>query len=391
MPPTRLVAAAVVAAAVAAPAYAAEKPADPKPAAAKPIDLVLCLDVSGSMNGLIDSAKLKLWDLVNEMARLKPTPDLRVALYSYGHDTYPAEGGWVRKEVDLTADLDEVYKALNALHTNGGTELVARVTKTALADQKWSKDPGALKLVFVCGNEEADQDKAVSLDDAAALAGKAGVVVNTIYCGPAKDNLAGLWAGFAARSGGRGLTIDQNRAKAEVAVKTEFDADILKLDAALNKTYLAYGKKGKDGAEKQVAQDLAARGATAPDAAAPTAALGRAECKAGALYRCADWDLVDRMKEDKAFDLSKVSVDELPDEMKTMTAEERLACVKKKGEERAAIQKRVAELSAKRQKVVDAERAKLPKSDAEKALDEAIRGCVHDQARAKGFAAAGGG
>src|SRR5262245_48089293 len=115
------------------------KPDAPKPAAAdaqkpvegKPIDLVLCLDVSGSMNGLIDSAKLRLWDIVNELARLKPTPKLRVALYSYGATNYPADKGWVRKEGDLTEDLDDGYKMRKALRTGGGTDDVARVTKTA--------------------------------------------------------------------------------------------------------------------------------------------------------------------------------------------------------------------------------------------------------------------
>src|SRR5215208_1243623 len=95
----------------------------PKPAESKPIDLVLCLDVSNSMDGLIDSAKLRLWDVVNEMGKMKPTPRLRVALYSYGCDAYPSGTGWVRKDLDLTDDLDEVYKVLNALRTNGGTEL----------------------------------------------------------------------------------------------------------------------------------------------------------------------------------------------------------------------------------------------------------------------------
>ena len=32
--------------------------------------MVICLDVSGSMDGLIDSAKNKLWDIVNELARI---------------------------------------------------------------------------------------------------------------------------------------------------------------------------------------------------------------------------------------------------------------------------------------------------------------------------------
>src|SRR3954452_14731558 len=92
------------------------------PLKAKDIDLVLCLDVSNSMDGLIDSAKLRLWDVVNEMGRLKPAPRLRVALYSYGADHYDARTGWVKKDLDLTEDLDEVYRVLNAYRTNGGTE-----------------------------------------------------------------------------------------------------------------------------------------------------------------------------------------------------------------------------------------------------------------------------
>src|SRR4051812_16965416 len=203
LPAVRMFLAVALAAGVAAvPATAQDKPAAEKPAAprpaddAKPIDLVLCLDVSGSMNGLIDSAKIRLWDIVNELARLKPTPKLRVALYSYGHNTYPVDKGWVRKDIDLTEDLDDVYRALNALTINGGTEYVARVTRAALTEQKWAEDPGSLKLVFVCGNEPADQDKEVPLDDVAAQARKQGVVINTIYCGPAANAEARGWEAY---------------------------------------------------------------------------------------------------------------------------------------------------------------------------------------------------
>src|SRR5215475_3983003 len=95
---------------------------------AKPtVDVVLCLDVSSSMNGLIDSAKIKLWDIVNDLGKAKPAPILRVGLYSYGHTTYDARKGWVRKDVDLTTDLDTVYQKLNALTIHGGEEYVARV------------------------------------------------------------------------------------------------------------------------------------------------------------------------------------------------------------------------------------------------------------------------
>ncbi len=367
-----------------------EKPAPPVAVDGKPIDLVLCLDVSGSMNGLIDSAKIRLWDIVNELARLKPTPNLRVALYSYGASNYPAAAGFVRKEIDLTEDLDDVYKALNGLRIGGGTELVARVSKTALDEQKWSADKGALRFMFVCGNEPADQDKQVNLDEVAALAKKNGVIVNTIYCKYGQDNEIPGWAKFSAACGGKHMDIDQNKAVQQVVLKTEFDEQIVKLGEELNKTYVAYGRDGKDRAENQLKQDANAAKATpaAPGAGGfappPVAAIARAQSKAGALYKNATWDLVDRMKE-KDFDLSKIKEEDLCDELKKIKPEERLAFLKKKAEERAGLQKKISDLSAKRQKKIDEELAKKPKTDADKALDEAVKGLIRDQAKAKGF------
>jgi hypothetical protein len=391
--------AAALTAVLIAPVWGQDKPAAPpaagEPAAAAPaapaaaaegkaVDLVLCLDVSGSMNGLIESAKLRLWDVVNELARMKPTPNLRVSLYSYGCPAYPADKGWVRKEVDLTEDLDEVYKKLNALHTNGGDEYVARVSKTALDEQKWSKDKNALRLIFVAGNEPVDQDKQVALSDVAAQAKKAGVIVNTIYCGSANSGEAAGWSTFAATCGGRYMNIDMNRATTQVVVKTEFDEQIIKLGEELNKTYVAYGVEGKDRAANQLAQDKNAAAAKGAPGAGTANSVARAESKAGALYRNSTWDLVDRMKE-KDFDITKIKEEELCDEIKKLKPEERLAFLKKKAEERAGIQKKINDLSAKRQKKVDEELAKQPKTDSEKALDEALKSILRDQAKAKGF------
>ena len=61
---------------------------DVLPQQERPIDLVICLDTSGSMQGLIEAAKVKLWDIVNELARAKPKPHLRVGLYVYGTPGY---------------------------------------------------------------------------------------------------------------------------------------------------------------------------------------------------------------------------------------------------------------------------------------------------------------
>ena len=62
------------------------------------IDLAICLDTSNSMDGLIASAKQKLWAVVSELATAKPRPTLRVALYQYGNNSLNGENGWVHPE-----------------------------------------------------------------------------------------------------------------------------------------------------------------------------------------------------------------------------------------------------------------------------------------------------
>src|SRR5262245_197503 len=83
---------------------------DPK--GSRHVDLVIALDISGSMDGLIDSARQKLWDTVNLLATAKPQPVLRVGLITYGNDSYNPETGWVKKDSDLTTDLDSIYAKL---------------------------------------------------------------------------------------------------------------------------------------------------------------------------------------------------------------------------------------------------------------------------------------
>lgn len=386
-----LAGAVALAVAVAMPLSAADEPKPAKPAdevkvvEGKPIDLVICLDISGSMDGLIASAKIQLWNVVNELARIKPTPNLRVGLYTYGATRYDPKKGWVNKDLDLTEDLDEVYRVLNGMKTGGGEEYVARVTKTAMDEQKWSTDKNALKVIFVCGNEPVDQDKQVKLDDVAEQAKKAGIVINTIYCKWGHDTEIAGWENFSKNCNGRHVNIDQNKAAQQVVIKTEFDDQIIKLSEDLNKTYVAYGKDGKAKADNQSEQDKnAAKTAPVAPGAAPTAAIERGLSKAGGLYRNGTWDLVDKMKE-KDFDITKIKEEDLCDELKKLKPEERLPYLKKKAEERAELQKKINDLAAQRQKKIDEEMAKKPKTEGEKALDEAFKSVIRDQAKAKGF------
>ncbi|HXG10923.1 MAG TPA: vWA domain-containing protein [Gemmataceae bacterium] len=360
----------------AVPVPAAPVPDAPAPAAGKPIDVVICLDVSGSMNGLIDSAKTKLWDIINDLAKAKPTPQLRVGLYSYGHTSYDPKAGWVRKESDLITDLDVIYQKLFALTINGGTEYVARVCRDAVEDQKWSEDKDALKIIFVAGNEPATQDKEVTLNEVAAKAKAKGIIINTIYCkSPQFPNFRD-WEEFAVLAGGKFMIIDQNRGT--VAINTPMDKELTELGARLNTTYVRYGKRAEEKAANQLKQDLNAA------QAAPGVAAARSVTKATALYRNDDWDLVDRMKNDPTFDITKLPESELSEEMRQMTPEQRVAHVKKMAAEREAIQKQIVELNARRQAYI-AEQMKKNPSAADKAFDEAVRSTLREQAAAKGI------
>lgn len=345
------------------------------------VDVVLCLDTSGSMDGLIDSAKRRLWTVVNDLAKVEPTPSLRVALYSYGNNTYDAARGWVRREVELTTDLDEVYKRINALRTAapGSEEYPARVSRYALNELKWSEEKDALRILFVCGNEPVGQDKEVSLDSIAELAKSKGVIVNTIYCGASSHVDAAGWSAFATSCAGKYANIDQDKAKAEVVIKTPFDEEIEKLGTKINETYLWYGAKGGAGRTNQLAQDANAK------RTADSAAAERSVAKATGLYRNAECDLIDRMQTDKTFDIKKLKEEELPDELRKLKPDEREAYLQKKATDRAEIQKKVARLASQRALFIEESRAKQPKSPGDRALDEALRSILRDQAKSKGL------
>lgn len=343
----------------------------------KTIDIAICLDVSGSMQGLVDSAKVKLWDIVNELARVKPTPNLRVALYSYGHQTYSPQSGWVRKEADLTVDLDEVYRKLNGLTINGGEEYVARVSKAALSELKWSDQKDALKIVFVCGNEPADQDKENTLIDVAKLAKEKGVIINTIYCNWGKRGEELSYKAFAHEAGGKFAMIDHNQRV--VQIDTPYDKDLLSLNTKLNDTYLSFRNvQAEAKKDNQLKQDANAAGAGGQTIA------GRVATKGGALYKNSEWCVVSRCIEDPKFDITKVPEAELPEELKKLKPAERVEYVKKKIAEREKVQKDISTVNEKRSKYL-AEEMKKHAGAAEKQLDTVLKTILREQAATKGI------
>jgi len=351
----------------------AESAARPAVVSPREIDLLLCLDTSGSMSGLIDAARQKLWVIVNDLATARPTPDLRVALLTYGNDGHNAEDGWVAVETDFTTDLDHVSDRLFALTTNGGTEYVGRVLDYA-KQLTWSASKGALQIAIVAGNESADQDPNVSFRDACHDLIARGIMVNSIYCGPAEDAVAPSWREVAMLADGKFATIDQNHGT--VVIETPFDKKLAELGTRLNGTFVAYGAKGEAGALNQSLQDSNARSLS------PAAEATRAQAKASQLYR-QSWDLVGAVNDGEVA-LEEVADADLPETMQKMNLAERQAFIDEMTKRRESLQNQINDLAARRDAHVQAE-IKRRALDESSAFDHALRGAVREQARLKGF------
>jgi hypothetical protein len=349
---------------------------DPAPDSRRPIDLVICLDTSGSMTQLIDSARAKLWDIVNELAKAQPTPELRVGLLTYGTpENSSAAAGWVVRQTDLTGDLDTVYSKMMGMRTSGGDEFVGWVLNDALKTMSWSSDPAALKLIFVAGNESADQaadtfNFRVICDQARSK----GITINSIFAGGRDQGVSEKWEELGRHGGGVYQHIDMEKGTVQIA--TPQDMVLQKLNVQLNATYLPYGKHGATGCANQWAQDGNAQSMGAQSEASRVAA------KATALYGNAFWDLVDACRE-KQVNLSELKDEDLPENMRKMTPGERQAYVDGMATTRAAVQKEIADANIARQKYIEAELKKRGESTS--SLDEALLKALREQAAKMGF------
>jgi hypothetical protein len=339
------------------------------------IDVVIALDVSGSMDGLIDSAKQRLWDIVSELGRAQPQPELRMAILSYGNPEYGSESGFVRVDLPFTDDLDAVNKTLFQFTTNGGDEYVARVVNTALNKLTWSSEPGALRVLFVAGNEGAYQDPQIPVLLATEAAASRGIIVNTIYCGSENDGDALGWRQVAASTNGIFASINQDAA-AVANIPTPMDEQLTALNEELNDTYVAYGQTGIASRENQIEQDKNTAEMSLPAMASRTAA------KASPLYKSESWDLIDAVESGKS--LEDVADKDLPDVMRQMEAEERAIFIEQKSKKRDEIQGRIQALAGERRDYIQEERSRLAE-DGEKGLDQVIQEGLQALAEEKGF------
>lgn len=339
------------------------------------IQVALLFDTSNSMDGLIDQAKSRLWDIVNTLTTLKyqgKTPIIEIALYEYGNDGLPVSNDFIRQVTDLTTDLDLISEKLFALKTNGGNEYCGAVIQNSLKQLKWDDGASTMKLVYIAGNEGFNQGK-VNYKEVLSEALKNKIYVNTIFCGNKQEGIKLLWEDGAAKGQGKYFNIDSDQ-KVEY-VETPYDKQINACNDRLNKTYIGYGKQGYAKKQSQVTEDANAVSISQSNA------TERIVTKSKAVYKNSSWDLVDNVKDNES-NLDKLKTEELPIEYKNKSKEEIKKIVLEKAKERETVQKEIGELAVKRQKYIAEITKQKNKQDD---LGSAIKSSIISFANVKGY------
>ncbi len=341
------------------------------------IQVALLLDTSNSMDGLIEQAKSRLWNIVNTLSTLKydgKTPKIEIALYEYGNDGLSDEN-WVRKVTPLTQDLDLISEKLFALRTNGGTEYCGAVIKNASDQLEWNGNSESMKLIYIAGNEAFNQ-QGVNYKEAISEAKQKNIFVNTIFCGDRQEGIQTFWQDGANLGGGKYFNIDSNQRV--IFIETPYDIRISECNVKLNDTYIGYGSQGQAKKESQVLQDQNAASLSKANAVERSVSKSKK-----AAYKADSWDLVDKAESDKEF-VNKIKNEDLPSELKGKSKAEITKFVEQKSAERAALQKEIAELAIKRQNYIDEEMKKRGNNSADD-LGKAIEKSIIEIASKNGF------
>jgi len=339
------------------------------------IQAAILLDVSNSMDGLIEQAKAQLWTMVNVMGKAKcngETPQIEIALYEYGRDNNDLKKGYVKQITPFTSDLDNLSQKLFQLTTNGGQEYCGYVIHTSLNELKWDTTSSNYKVIFISGNEDFLQGN-ISYTLACTEAKNKGVIVNTIYCGDRLQGIKEHW-NLLGECGNGSFTNINSDAKPE-DIQTPYDSTLITLNNKLNATYIYYGAAGKGKKELQGSMDVANLTVNS------YAGVNRAVAKASpGTYKNSTWDLVDAKEDDKKI-LDKVDFKTLPDSLQKKSKAELEVMVNQKSKERAGIQKEMQDVNMKREAYIAAEKIKKAKAgNHSQTLESEVEKIIREQA-----------
>ena len=345
-------------------------------AAAKPrMEVCFVLDTTGSMSGLIEGAKQKIWSIANGMVSAKPTPEIRLGVIGYRDrgDEY------VVKSFALTNDIDAVYANLQGFRAGGGGDTPESVNEAlyeAVHTMAWSGDRSVLKIIFLVGDAPPHMDygNAPKYPEICQAAMKQDLIINTVQCGGIVET-APVWQEIAKLSEGSYAAIAQSGGM--VALATPMDTELAALNRQLGTTLVAYG--GAAARRAVASKQLAA------EAAPASVAADRLffNMKAGVAVQ-GEGELLDTLNNGK-LKLADVKKDQLPADWQKLSEPELKAAVGEKQQERAGLQARIAKLGQQREEYLAQERKRLAAGSRADSFDETVAQILRAQAAKKGI------
>jgi len=339
------------------------------------IEVCFVLDTTGSMGGLLEGAKQKIWSIANEMISAQPTPELKLGLIGYrdrGDD-------YVVKSFSLTDDIDAIYGHLREFQAGGGgdtPESVNEALAEAIHKMPWSSDKKVLKIIFLVGDAPPHMDypDGPKYPDLCREAAKKDLIINTIQCGEMAETKP-IWQEIAKLSEGSYVGISQSGNVA--VISTPMDKELSRLNERIGATLIPYG-------DSTLQAEVHAKYAAAKSA--PVAAMADRltyNSKTGRAMQ-GRGELVDALN-DKTIKLDDIDQKQLPGELQKLDREELEKRITKARDERADLQKQIVDVSKKREAYIQSENKRLAAEGKGDAFDQKVTETLHAQAAKKGI------
>ncbi len=330
-------------------------------AASRKVEVVFVVDTTGSMSGLIDGAKKKIWSIANMIIDQYPNAEIKFGLVGY-RDLGDA---YVTKKFTLTTDVQSIYGQLLQFEAEGGGDtpesvneaLDVAVTKLGWSDKRQVK---ADRILFLVGDAPPHMDykQDRKYKEVIGEAAQNGIIVNTVQCGD-MGSTTKIWKEMARMGKGEYLAIPQDGGRVRV-IETPYDEQIIIIQRKLNVTIVPYGSRA---VQSEVEDKAKMYEKAAPSAAADMSSYVN-KSAGGKSVVTGSGDLVADFNDGKV-KLDKVPEAELPAELQKMSPAERETFVNEKTAERDALSKELAGLVQKRDTFVRDEEKKAPTAPAD--------------------------
>ncbi|MDY4006646.1 vWA domain-containing protein [Fusobacterium varium] len=335
----------------------------------KDVEIVFVLDTTGSMGGLIQGAKTKIWSIVNEVMQTHKDSKVKIGLVAYRDrgDVY------VTKVTQLSENLDEIYSVLMGYKAQGGgddPEDVRKALHESLEVIQWSTPRENLsQIIFLVGDAPPHDDYNDSPDtsDTAKKAKSRGIIINTIQCGdmPKTDY---YWKAIAQFGGGEYFHISGDGGVK--VVTTPYDDKLYELNKRIDKTYITYGSSE----ERSEAVKKFDSEKYSMEAAPVEAKASRAINKAINKYSYSKEDLVQAV-ENNEISLKDIKDNELPENMQKMSLKAREGYIQSIIDTRKEIREEIIKVSREREQYILEQEKKgtAGKSEFDSAVSEVLK------------------